>query len=185
MPLLPNTVPDTNPVRRLPPFTTLNLTPEPTPDSGPNRGPNHSSNCSPDSGTNPSPSSGSNLGPTTRYRTARKKPLTQTPTHKPRKAGPQSRQGKRIHDIFGAPLKIYNPRRTAVLRAQQKARKNGATPKEINAAGHGRKVRRSHPGSKTPISSWTNPCGRITRNPPLSEEYWDVHSTPQFHEIGP
>ena len=150
MPLLPNTVPDTNPVRRLPPFTTLNLTPEPTPNSDSNPGPSPSPNPGPISGSNPSP--GSNPGPATR-RTARKKPVIQTPTRKARKAGPQSRQGKRIHDIFGAPLKIYNPRRTAVLRAQQKARKNGATPEEINAAGRGRKLRRSHPGSKIPISS--------------------------------
>jgi len=172
MPLLPNTVPDTNPVRRLPPFTTLNLTPEPTPNSGSNSGPDPGANL------------GSNPGPTTR-RTARKKPMVQTPTRKPRKAGPQSRQGKRIHDIFGAPLKIYNPRRTAILRAQQKARKNGATPEEVNAAGRDRKLRRSHPGSIITISSWTNPCGRITRNPPLSEGHWDVHSTPQFYEISP
>ena len=110
--------------------------------------------------------------------------MTRNPIHKPRKAGPQSRQGKRIQDIFGTPLKIYNPRRDAIRRAQQKARKNGATPEEINAAGRGRRLRRSHPGSIIPISSRTNPCGCITRNPPLSEEHWDVHSTPQFHETG-
>ena len=184
MPLLPNTVPDTKPVCHLPPFTTLNLTPEPTPNSGSNLGPNPSLNPSPNSRSNPSPSSGSNPGPTT-CRTARKKPVTQTPARKPRKAGPQSNQGKRIQDIFRAPLKTYNPCRTAILRAQQKARQNGATPEEVNAAGRDRKLRRSHPGSIIPISSWTNACGRITRNLPLSEEHWDVHSTPQFHEIGP
>ena len=180
MPLLPNTVSDTNPIRRLPPFTMLNLTPEPTPNSGSNPG---SFNPGPNPSPNPSPSSSSNPVPITR-RTARKKPVAQTTIWKPRKAGPQSWQGKRIHDIFGTPLKIYNPHRDAILHAQQKARQNGATSEEVNAAGHGRKLRTSHPGSITPISSWTNPCGCITRNPPLSEGHWDLHSTPQFHEIG-
>ena len=78
MPLLPNAVPDINPVRHLSLFTTLNLTSDYTPNLGPN----------------PSSNSGSNAGPTTRHRTARKKPVIQTPARKPRKAGPQSRQGK-------------------------------------------------------------------------------------------
>jgi len=111
--------------------------------------------------------------------------MVQTSTHKPRKAGPQSRQGKWIHDIFSAPLKIYNPHCTAILHAQQKARKNRAIPKEANVAGHNRKLQRSRPGSIILISSWTNPYDCITRNLLLSKGYWDVHSTSQFHEIGP
>ena len=79
-------------------------------------------------------------------RTSRNNPATKGPSRKPRKRGPQSHQGKRIHDLFGAPLKIYNPRRDARQRAQQEARKKGATPAQIEAAGC-RKVRRSHPGS--------------------------------------
>ena len=136
MPLLPNTAPDSQPICRLPPFTMLNLTPESTPNSGPNAGPN----------------SGPNAGP----RIARKKPVAQAPTRKPRKAGPHSRQGKRIRELFGAPLKIYNPRRDARVRAKEKAKKNGATPEEVNAVGRGRKVCRSHPGSTIPVPWYAN-----------------------------
>ena len=113
-----------NPLQNLPPFPDLGLIPDTIRNPAPNPTPN----------------------PTPTRRSARKKPPSQGPPRKPQKAGPQSRQGKRIHDIFGAPLKMYNPRRDARVRAQEKARKNGATPEEVNAAGC-RKLRRSHSGS--------------------------------------
>ena len=169
---LSNSIPDTNSICHLSLFTMLNLMAELTSNSGPNSGPDPGANL------------GSNLGLTTCCM-ACKKPVVQSPTHKPPKAGPWSRQRKRIHNIFGAPLKIYNLRHTAILHAQQKARKNRAIPKEANVAGHNRKLQRSRPGSIILISSWTNPYDCITRNLLLSKGYWDVHSTSQFHEIGP
>ena len=102
--------------------------------------PNAAPNTPPSTAPNPAPKS-----PPVR-RTARKQPATRGLIRQPRKAGPQTYQGKRNREIFGAPLKIYNPRQDARLRAQTKARKKGATPEEVPAAGH-RKLRRSHPGS--------------------------------------
>ena len=137
------------------------------------------SNSSPDPGTNLD----FNLGLTTHH-IAFKKLLTQTPTCKPRKASPQSWQGKWIHDIFDVPLKIYNPHHTTIFMLSKRQKKNRATSEEINVADHEKKLCRSHPGSIIFISLWTNFCDYITRNLQLSEEHWDVYFVLQFHEIG-
>ena len=121
--LLPNTASDSQPVCRLPPFTILNLTLESTPNSGPNSGPH----------------------------IVHKKPTAQAPSRKSQKAGPHSWQVKRIRELFGAPLKIYNPRGDAWVRDKEKAKKNGATLEEVNAVSRSRKVHKSHPGSTIPI----------------------------------
>ena len=99
-----------------------------------NTAPNPTSTAAPMPTPDPTPNS-----PPVR-RTSRNNPATKGPLRKPRKRGPQSHQGKRIHDLFGAPLKIYNPHRDARQRAQQEARKKEATPAQIEVAGH-RKVR--------------------------------------------
>ena len=114
------------------------------------------SNCStapkqPKSKLKPPPRSQSKFNTTAR-KTARKTPATANANGKQlRKAVPRSFRGKKIHKLYGAPLKYYNPRRDAKQRASAKARHAGKNTEEIAAAvaSAGKKKRRSKPGSIT------------------------------------